>query len=138
MLWAAYVLYQADKQIYAVVLPLVRAELGLSGYEAGLVNSAFTVVSAILAPLAGALGDRWPKHRVLFAAVAIWSIATILTGFATSLALLLLIRAVMFAGAEVIEQTAGVVTLTLKEAALVRFQLVAGPLDTADSVTVLV
>ncbi len=100
MLWFAYVLYQADKQIYAVVLPLVRAEMGLSGYEAGLVNSAFTVVSAILAPLAGAFGDRWPKHRVLILAVAIWSVATMLTGFATSLALLLLIRAVLFAGAE--------------------------------------
>ena len=100
MLWCAYVFYQADKQIYAVVLPLIRSEMGLSGYEAGMVNSAFTVVSAILAPLAGAYGDRWPKHRVLIAAVTIWSVATMLTGLVSSLALLLLVRAVMFAGAE--------------------------------------
>ena len=100
MLWCAYVLYQADKQIYAVVLPLIRSEMGLSGYEAGLVNSAFTVVSAILAPLAGAYGDRWPKHRVLVAAVAIWSVATMLTGLVSSLVLLFIVRSILFAGAE--------------------------------------
>ena len=41
----------------------------------------------------------------------------------------------MFPGAVLIEQLAGVVTLTVKAAALVKVQLVAAPPVTADKVT---
>ncbi len=100
LLWFAYFLYQADKQIYAVVLTPIRAELGLSAYEAGLVNSIFTVVAALLSPLAGGFGDRWPKHKTLFWIVAIWSAATAGTAAVPSLALLILARSVVTSGAE--------------------------------------
>ena len=80
MLWVAYFLHQADRQIYSVVLDPLRADLGLSGYQAGLVSTVFTVVVAALSPLAGALGDRFPKHRILILAVAVWTAGTMLTG----------------------------------------------------------
>ena len=100
MLWAAYFLHQADRQIYSVVLEPLRADLGLSGYQAGLITGVFTVVVAVLSPVAGALGDRLPKHRILILAVAIWSAGTVLTSLAGTLALLFLTRSLLTGGAE--------------------------------------
>lgn len=100
MLWAAYFLHQADRQIYSVVLDPLRADLGLSGYQAGLISSVFTVVVAVCSPLAGALGDRFPKHRILVLAVAFWSAGTVLTGLSGTLVLMLLTRSVLTGGAE--------------------------------------
>lgn len=99
-LWFAYLFHQADKQIYSVVLIPLRQELGLTAYQGGLVNTIFTVVVAVMSPLAGALGDRWPKHRVLWMIVAVWSLATAATAFSPNLAVLLLTRSIVTAGAE--------------------------------------
>lgn len=100
MLWCAYFLFQADKQIYSVVLPPLRGELGLSGYEAGLVSTVFTLVVAMFSPLAGALGDRFQRHRTLILSVGIWSAGTALVGAANSFAVLLLLRSIVTSGAE--------------------------------------
>ena len=100
MLWFAYFLHQADKQIYSVVLEPLRADLGLSGYQAGLINTIFTIVVAVMSPLAGALGDRFPKHRILIWAVAIWSVGTAISGAAGTLLMMLLTRSILTAGAE--------------------------------------
>lgn len=82
-----------------VLLP-IRESLGLSNYEAGMVNTVFTLVVALASPLAGALGDRWPKPRVLVIAIAVWSAATSASGFATALPLLLFTRSLVTPAAE--------------------------------------
>lgn len=100
MLWFAYFFYQADKQIYAVVLLPLQADLHLTGYEAGLVNTVFTLVAAVFAPIAGALGDRWPKARILILVIAAWSAGTMLSAVSGTLALMLLTRSVLTGTAE--------------------------------------
>ncbi|MDX2267909.1 MAG: MFS transporter [Bryobacter sp.] len=100
LLWFAYFFYQADKQIYAVVLAPLRAELGLSGPEAGLVNTIFTLVAAVMAPVAGALGDRWPKARILTWVVVVWSAGTMLSGAVGTLAMMILTRSIVTGTAE--------------------------------------
>jgi MFS family permease len=100
LLWFAYFFYQADKQIYAVVLVPLQAELGLSGAEAGLVNTVFTLVAAVVAPLAGALGDRMPKARVLSVVVLAWSLGTMSSAIAGGLAMMLLTRSILTGAAE--------------------------------------
>lgn len=100
LLWFAYFLHSADKQIYAVVLPPLMSELGLSHYQAGLVNTLFTLVVALLAPFAGALGDRFPRYRLLFWSVAIWTAGTLFIGFTSSFLVLLITRSALTAGAE--------------------------------------
>jgi len=52
-LFAAYFLHQADKQIYSVVLTPIQKEFGLSGFQSGLIGTAFTLVVAFVSPLAG-------------------------------------------------------------------------------------
>ncbi len=100
MLWFAYFFYQADKQIYAVVLLPLQAELGLTGYQAGLVNTVFTLLAALMAPVAGALGDRLPKARILIWVIVAWSLGTMLSGMSSTLAMLLMTRSVLTGTAE--------------------------------------
>jgi predicted MFS family arabinose efflux permease len=100
LLWFAYFLYHADKQIYSVILLPLRQDLGLSSYQAGLAVTLFTVVVALVSPIAGALGDRWPHHRILTAVVALWSLGTAATAGATGLGMLLLARSVVTPAAE--------------------------------------
>ena len=100
LLWCAYFLHHADKQIYSVILIPLRHDLGLSAYEAGLAATIFTVVVALISPVAGALGDRWPQHRILTTVVAVWSLGTMMTAGASSLGLLLLTRSVVTPAAE--------------------------------------
>jgi MFS family permease len=100
LLWLSYTLYQADKQIYSVVLPPLRADLHLTGYETGLVATLFTIVVALVSPLAGALGDRFPKSTILTAAIALWSLGTLGTGFAGGFVSLVVLRAILTSGGE--------------------------------------
>jgi MFS family permease len=100
LLWCTYALHQADKQIYSVVLLPLRAELGLSGYETGLIATLFTLTVALVSPVAGALGDRFQKSRILTIALAVWSLGTLGTGLGSGLALLILARSVVTGGGE--------------------------------------
>jgi MFS transporter, Spinster family, sphingosine-1-phosphate transporter len=100
LLWCAYFLHHADKQIYSVILLPLRQDLGLSAYEAGLASTLFTIVVALISPIAGALGDRWPHHRILTSVVMLWSLGTMATAGAFNLALLLLTRSVVTPAAE--------------------------------------
>ncbi|MBM3763320.1 MAG: MFS transporter [Acidobacteria bacterium] len=100
LLWCAYAVHQADKQIYSVVLAPLRAELGLSGYEAGLVATVFSIVVALVSPLAGALGDRYSKARIVTLAVMVWSLGTIASGLSVGLVGLLVARAFVTGGGE--------------------------------------
>jgi MFS family permease len=100
LLWFSYALHQADKQLYSVVLAPLQTDLALSGAQAGLVASAFTLVVAVISPLAGALGDRLPKARLLAAAMTLWSTGVLGTGWSATLPLLLFYRAGLTGGGE--------------------------------------
>jgi MFS family permease len=91
-LWLAYFLNQADRQIFGVVLPLVKADLGLTDIQAGLVASLFIVAFGLIVPVAGYAGDVLSRKWVVITSLAVWSIATVLTGFGTGLASLIIVR----------------------------------------------
>ena len=60
--------------------------------------SGFLVVYTITAPIFGALGDRRARPRLIALGVAIWSMATALSGFAFNYLSLLLGRALVGVG----------------------------------------
>lgn len=91
-LWLAYFLNQADRQIFGVVLPLVKADLGLSDVQAGLVASLFIVAFGLIVPVAGYVGDVFARKWVVILSLALWSLATVLTGFGTGLLFLIIVR----------------------------------------------
>ena len=72
---------------------LKRSRLDLSDANLGALMSAFLLVYTLSAPVFGTLGDRRPRPRLIGAGVALWSVATVLSGFATSFLALFAARA---------------------------------------------
>ena len=59
---------------------LKHSELALSDQQLGSLMSGFLIVYTLAAPVFGALGDRRARPRLIAAGVALWSIATALSG----------------------------------------------------------
>lgn len=93
-LWLAFLLNQADRQVFNAVLPLVQSDLRLSAVQAGLVGSVFTITLAVIIPLAGYIGDVFSRKRIIVLSLLGWSLSTLLTGFSTGLLFLIIVRSV--------------------------------------------
>jgi len=87
-----------DRYVAASVAPMVKRELNLTDSEIGLFGTAFLLVYAIAAVPFGYWGDRGVRKNVIAVGVAIWSVATLLTGFARNYFQLFLSRAVVGIG----------------------------------------
>ena len=79
--------------ISALVESLKHSELALSDANLGSLMSGFLIVFTLTAPVFGALGDRYSRPRLIAFAVACWSAATVLSGFAGGFATLFAARA---------------------------------------------
>jgi MFS family permease len=87
-----------DRYVAAVAAPLIQKEFGLSNTEVGLLASAFLLVYAVAALPFGYWADRGVRRTVVGIGVAIWSVATLFTGFARNFFQLFLSRAVLGIG----------------------------------------
>ena len=87
-----------DRWIGSAVAPLIQTEFGLSDFNVGLLGSAFTLVYALAALPFGLWADRGVRKTVIGTGVAIWSAATLLTGFTSNFTQLFLTRAVLGIG----------------------------------------
>ncbi len=96
-----------DRQILATLAPLLRVEFRLSNAEYGLILTAFSVAYAGSAPLAGMAIDRFGLNRAISAAIAVWSLAGMATGFTRSLPGLVGCRAVLGAAEAAVIPAAG-------------------------------
>src|SRR5207249_4430370 len=72
-----------DRNVLAAVLEPVQAEFKLSDEQGGRLNTAFMLGYFVTAPLFGYLGDRASRKWLIAAGIAVWSVGTMLTGFAT-------------------------------------------------------
>lgn len=88
-----------DRYVVSGIVPDLKAPpLGLSDSQIGLLTTAFMLVYMLAAPIFGALGDRGSRTRPIAVGVFLWSIATLVSGFATSYAHLLGARAIVGIG----------------------------------------
>lgn len=94
LLWFAFFINQADRQIYNTLLNPISESLGLTTSEAGLIATLFGVVFAVLGPIAGVLSDRYSKKRVIVFAVLLWSVATVVSGSCVGLVSFIIFRSV--------------------------------------------
>lgn len=100
LLWLAFFFNQADRQIFSVVLPLIRTDLSLTDAELGLISSVLVWTYGLLVPVAGFVGDRFSKKRVVGISLLFWSMATLSTGLCTTLIQFILLRGVATGGGE--------------------------------------
>lgn len=84
-----------DRQLLAALEPQLRAEFHLNYEDYGKIISAFSIVYALAAPVMGLLIDRIGLNGGVSFAVGLWSLATMGTGWAGSLAGLVISRGVL-------------------------------------------
>ena len=100
LLWMAYLLNQADRQVFNTVLPAIRDALNLTDTSIGLIATIFNLCYACMVPLGGLAGDRLSRKWVVTIAILFWSVATMFTGLATGVVMLILLRSVATGGGE--------------------------------------
>jgi len=87
-----------DRYIAAGMMPRIMEAFHVDKAAAGWLGSVFIIVYMVFAPLAGVLGDRFPRRLVLAGGVFLWSLATVGGGFAGTFASLLLARSIVGIG----------------------------------------
>jgi MFS family permease len=81
-----------DRGNLATASPLIKDELHLSNFQFGLLTSAFFWTYTPAQLLSGWLAEKYGPFRVLAVGFALWSTATVLTGFAGGIASLIVLR----------------------------------------------
>jgi predicted MFS family arabinose efflux permease len=87
-----------DRYIVAAVLPKIQEELSLNDFEGGLLATIFLLGYFVTSPVFGTLGDRMSRKVLIALGVLTWSVATVASGFSSSLGTLLIARAVVGIG----------------------------------------
>lgn len=87
-----------DRYVLSAVLPSVQADLRLDDRQAGWLGTAFMLGYFLTSPLFGYLGDRSSRKWLIAAGIFIWSLGTVLTGFAQTFAMMLAFRVLVGVG----------------------------------------
>lgn len=98
--WVAYFLNQGDRQIFNVVIPLIKADLQVTDVQVGWVATLFTLVYGLLVPVAGFVGDVLRRKWIVFFSLLIFSVGTLCTGLSTGVIGLVLFRSIATGGGE--------------------------------------
>ncbi|MDG9702939.1 MFS transporter [Streptomyces sp. DH37] len=80
----------ALQSVVEPALPMLQRELGVSPAEGALIGNALLVTGAVIAPVAGKLGDRYGGKRVLVRLMAVVSAGGLMAALAPNLPVLLL------------------------------------------------
>ncbi len=87
-----------DRYVLSAVLDPIKREFGLTDGQAGRVATVFMFGYFVTSPVFGWLGDRAPRRWLVAAGVFVWSLGTVLTGWAAGFGLLLLFRVLVGVG----------------------------------------
>ena len=84
-----------DRNLLAAVQPSVRGQFGIDNAQYGELVASFSIVYGLSAPVMGWLLDRFGLTLVATLAIALWSLASVMTGYAGSFETLLIWRGVL-------------------------------------------
>jgi len=87
-----------DRYVAAAVSPLIQKDFHLSDTLVGLIGTSFLLVYAVCALPFGYWADRGIRRNIVGVGVAIWSVATVLSGLVGNFAQLFLTRAAVGVG----------------------------------------
>jgi len=94
-LWIAYLLNHADRQVVYTLLPELQKAFGFSNTQLGLIGALFLWIYGAFSPIAGILGDRYSRIKLVVGSLVLWSTFTILAGLAPNGTLMLVFRALL-------------------------------------------
>jgi MFS family permease len=81
VLFSMNLLNYVDRYVFFSAGPRITKELGFNDAQFGALSVSFMVVYTLVSPLAGWLGDRYNRKRLLAFGVGLWSVATVGTAF---------------------------------------------------------
>ena len=87
-----------DVTLFAMALPAIRAELGLTTAQGGALGSVTLIGAAVGGIAFGLFADRYGRTRALMLSVALYSLFTAACGFATTLTQLVVFRVLLGLG----------------------------------------
>jgi len=87
-----------DRYVLSAVLPSVQRDLAISDGDAGRLATAFMIGYFLTSPVFGYLGDRTSRKWLIAAGIFVWSLGTVLTGFAATFAVLVGFRIMVGVG----------------------------------------
>lgn len=94
-----YAFNTADRNVFGLLMPLMKADLKLSDTTLGLMSGfAFSCFYAIAGLPVAYLSDRWSRRNIIAIGFAVWSLMTVLTGFARNAVHLAAARFMLGAG----------------------------------------
>ena len=89
LLWIAYFLLQAMRQLYFASIPSIRADLAQGASALGMVATVFFFVYGLGAPCASVVADVFRRKTVIVTGCLVFSAGMLVAGFANTLALLI-------------------------------------------------
>jgi MFS family permease len=92
LLYVAFCISYIDRAAISLALPQIGKDFSLQAADLGIVISAFFLGYAAMQVPGGWLADRFGSKRVVIVTIAMWSLFTVMTGFAWSLLSLIAIR----------------------------------------------
>jgi len=93
VLLTVFVVSYLDRQILAILLPPIKAEMQLSDTALGFLSGfAFAVFYAVMGIPIGQWADRWNRVSIMSICLALWSLMTALSGLAINFFYLVLAR----------------------------------------------
>lgn len=95
LLWVVALLNYLDRQVIFSVFPLLATDLGLSNVQLGLLTTVFLWTYGGLSIVAGHLGDRFDRARMVQFSLWVWCLVTYATGHTSTFGGLLSARALM-------------------------------------------
>ena len=99
LLLAINALSYADRHVFSVLIPSIKAEFGATDSLLGLIGGPGFILSYVLFSMPFArLADRWSRRGVLTLSATLWSAATAACGAATGIAQLAISRLVVGIG----------------------------------------
>ena len=87
-----------DRYVLSAVLPSMQETLKINDGDAGRLVTAFMLGYFLSSPIFGYLGDRSSRKWLIAIGIFIWSLGTVLTGFATALGMMLGFRGLVGVG----------------------------------------
>src|SRR5215831_288416 len=87
-----------DRSILNAVRTPLAKEFGIGYGDSGRTVTAFMIGYFVTSPFFGYLGDRFPRKWLIAFGIFVWSLGTLLTGFAAGFGLLLLFRVLVGLG----------------------------------------
>jgi len=87
-----------DRSVVPAVLTDIKTHFELNDGQLGRINTIFMLGYFLTSPIFGYLGDRVTRKWLIAAGIFVWSLGTVLTGFAGSFAMFLVYRVLVGVG----------------------------------------